>query len=214
MKKHFLLIILSVALFGCDNQDTQTLSASATSYKNSKGEIVVRESTKSEVESLDKRLEKLQEIDSKYPPPDTPLQKQTYAVRSITENGIFILENDLQLSLSGINCDSRGVHFIRKFFVEDTERLAYQSDETTTEGVIKVYAWLVDTSMMNDPEMKEYGIGPSFSGVNDMVIMNNWCDIDQGSSSKYITRYQELEKISRKKTLTKHSSGPANSAGP
>jgi hypothetical protein len=198
MKRLSLIVLISVALIGCDNQDTQTLSASATSYKNSKGEIVVRESTKSEVETLDKRLEKLQEIDNKYPAPDTPLQKNTYVVRSITEDGVFILENDLHLSLSGINCDASGVHFIRKFFVEDTERLAYQSDGNKTEGIIEAYAWLVDTSMMNDPEMKQYGIGPSFAGVNDMVIMNNWCEIDLDSSSKHIARYQELEKISRK----------------
>ncbi len=186
-------------LLGCDNkEDTQTLSASATSYKNSKSEIVVRESTKSEVESLDKKLEKMQEIDDKYPVPSTPLQKKTYAVRSITEDGVFILENDLRLSLSGIKCDSSGVHFIRKFFADDTERLAYQRDENTSEGIIKVYAWLVDTSMMNDPEMKQYGIGPSFSGVNDMVIMNNWCEIDPNNLSKYTSRYQELQKISRK----------------
>jgi len=181
-------------LIGCENDDTKYLSATATAYKNSKGEVVVEEATVEEVDSLPEAFQKMKEIDSKYPAPPTPLKQETFAVRSITEDGIFILEDNLKISLSGIKCDSAGVHYIRKFFIEETERLAYLAEEETSNGTLESYAWQVDSSMLNDPEMKKYDIGPSFFSVNDLVIQNNWCGIDHSSGSRYISRYGAIKK--------------------
>jgi hypothetical protein len=200
MKNSHILFIffVSIAVLSCKNEQPKTLSASAIATRNAYGEIVVREATKKEVYSLDKGLEKIQKINSKYPAPPTPLNQETYAVKSITEEGVFILENNQHIRLSGIKCGSAGVYFIRKFFNEDTERIAYLAEKEIPNGPLYSYVWLVDSSLINDPGMKKYGIGPFFSAVNDMVILNNWCKIDPGSGSKYLSRYKALEKISRK----------------
>lgn len=197
MKSYNLIPVfyIIIALLGCDNNDTKTLSASSTAYKNAKGEVVVREATQKEIDSLDDGLEKMKLINSRYPVPPTPLNQETFAVKSISDNGIFILENNLHVSLSGIKCGPAGVHFIRKFFEDDTERLAYITENETSDGVLESYAWLVDSSLTKEPDAKKYGIGPSFSSVNDMVILNNWCDIDSESKSQYLSRYDALKKI-------------------
>jgi uncharacterized lipoprotein NlpE involved in copper resistance len=191
------VILIIITLLGCDNNETKTLSASATAYKNAKGEVVVKEATQKEIDSLDDGLKMMKSINSKYPAPPTPLNKKTFAVKSITDNGIFILENNAHVSLSGIKCGPAGVHFIRKFFEEDTEKFAYQTENETSDGILESYAWQVDLSFMEDPDAKKYGFGPSFSSVNDMVILNNWCDIDSKSSSQYLSRYDALKKMSK-----------------
>lgn len=197
------LIIISIyfvtlLLLGCEGDTQKTISASATATKNRSGEIVVRDATKKEIDSLGSFHEKIQKINMKYPAPPTPFKQETFAVQSITDEGIFILENGIQVKMSGIKCTAGGVYFIRKFFKEDTEKLTFLEEKQSSNGVKESYIWEVDYSMMNYPEMKEFDMGPSFSGLNDNVILNNWCEIEPDGSSKYYSRYTALDKISRK----------------
>jgi hypothetical protein len=194
----FLTIIASFAVHGCNNDDPKSISASATALRNVSGEVVVRDATQAELDSIDSFYESIQKIDKKYPAPPTPLKRHTFAVKSITEEGVYILENNLHVKMSGIKCNSESVYFLRKFFEEETERLAYLKEKELPNGIIESYVWVVDSSMMNDPDMKKYSIGPSFSGMNDTVILNNWCEIDPENNSRYLSRYVALERISRK----------------
>ena len=199
--KHFILfytIIASFAVHGCNNEDPKTISATATAIKNASGDVVFRDATQAELDSIDNFHENIQKIDKKYPAPPTPFNQDAFAVKSITEEGVYILENNLHVKMSGIKCSSESVFFLKKFFEEETERLAYLKEKESHNGIIEAYVWVVDSSMMNDPEMKKYSIGPSFSGMNDIVILNNWCEIDTESTSRYLSRYAALEKISRK----------------
>jgi hypothetical protein len=190
-----ILIISTIFVFliltGCDNNNPKTISASATATRDKSGEVVVRDATKAEIDSINSFHEKIQKIEKKYPAPPTPLQKETFTVKSITEDGVFILENNVQVKMSGIKCTPEDVHFIRKFFKEDTERLTYLEERQSSNGVIEAYIWEVNSSMMNDPEMKQYDVGPFFSGINDTVILNNWCEIEPESNSKYYLRARE-----------------------
>lgn len=183
---------------GCERNDQKTISASTTASRNASGEVVFREATKYERDSIKRFHEEIQNINEIYPAPPTPLNKETFAVKSISENGVFILENNVQVKMSGIKCSPEGVKFLRKFFVDDTDRLAYQKEKQMKNGIVESYIWIVDSSMMNDPEMNGIITGPSFSGMNDTAILNNWCEIDSMSGSKYLSRYKALEKISRK----------------
>jgi hypothetical protein len=199
--KYYLLvpiIIITLAVLSCESNDPKTISASATAYRNESGELVVRDATKAEIESIDRFYDKIQKIEKKYPAPQIPKNQETFAVSSINEDGVFLLENNLQLKMSGIKCSPEGLYFIRKFLDEDTERIAYAIEKESSNGIIEGYIWVVDSSMMNNADMKEYKIGPSFSGLNDTVILNNWCEIEYESASKYRSRYVALEKISCK----------------
>ena len=101
--------------------------------------------------------------------------------------------------MSGIVCNQQGVVYIKKFFSEKDEKLAFLPMETGGDGdYTSAYVWQVDTSLMNDPEMKGIITGPSFSRMNDNVILKNWCELDFENQSKYHHRYIALEKISRK----------------
>ncbi len=193
------IVLVLFLILGCDNNQPQTISASATATRNSEGKIVVRDATRSEEESIHTFHNRIMKINKQFPAPAIPFSQQTFEVRSITDDGIFILENDTIVKMSGIKCSPGGVHFIRKFFKEETERLAYKKEKISNDNVIESYIWEVDSSIMNDPEMKDIATGPSFSGINDTAILNNWCEIDPTSSSIYLQRYAELEKISKKK---------------
>ncbi len=197
MCKSIPTILIIITLLGCDNNDKKSISFSETAYKNAKGEIVVRDATQKEIDSLNEGFKMMDKINSKYPTPPTPWNKKIFAVKSITDNGIFILENNTQVSLAGIKCGPRGVYFIRKFFEEDTEKLSYIAENETTDGIFESYVWLADLSLMKDPDEKKYVVSPSFSSVNDMVIQNNWCDIDPESDSQYLSRYNAIIEMSQ-----------------
>jgi hypothetical protein len=200
--KQFLItltFILPVVLFGCDNNNQKTISASATSTTNKDGEIVVREATKKEISSLDNFQSKIKNINNEYPPPALPTNRQTYKVLSISNDGVFSLDGGIKVKMSGIVCNQQGVAFIKKFFSEKDEKLSFLATETSGDGdYTPAFIWQVDTSLMNDPKMKGIITGPSFSNMNDNVILNNWCEIDFENQSKYHQRYIALEKISRK----------------
>jgi len=92
--KYYLLvptIIITLAVLSCDSNDPKTISASATSYRNESGELVGRDATKAEIESIDRFYERIQKIEKKYPAPPIPLNQETFAVSSINEDGVFIL---------------------------------------------------------------------------------------------------------------------------
>ena len=194
----FIIISISITVLSCKNDKPETISASAAGTRNASGKIVVREATQEEIDSLDRGLEQIQKINSKHPAPPTPLNQETFTVISISAEGVFILENGLRVRMTGIKCNSTGINYLRKYFEEDTDRLAYLSEKTTSIDILDSYVWLVDTSLMNDPDMKEYSVGPSYSGMNDTVILSNWCEIDRENPSKYHSRYEALEKISMK----------------
>ena len=194
-----LIFILPLVLFGCDNDIQRTISASATSAINEDGEIIVRDATKNEISSLDNFRRKIEKIDRQYPPPTLPLNHETYKVLSISNDGVFNLNGGIKVKMSGIVCNQQGVVYIKKFFSEKDEKLAFLPMETSGDGdYTSAYVWQVDTSLMNDPEMKGIITGPSFSRMNDNVILNNWCELDFENQSKYHHRYISLEKISRK----------------
>jgi hypothetical protein len=192
------LLIIALTGIGCESNDPKTISTSATASKNTSGEFVVRDATQSEIDSVRRFHEKIQKINEMYPAPPAPLKGETFVVRAITEKGVFILENNLQVKMSGIKCRPSGVKFLRRFFEEDTERLAYQKENQLSNGVVESYIWLVDSSMMNDSEMKGAITGPSYSSMNDTAILNNWCEIESYGTSKFHSRYVALEKISSK----------------
>ncbi len=193
-----ILIFISIIVLSCKNDKPETISATAAGTRNVSGEIVVREATQEEKNSLERGIEQIQKVNKKYPAPPTPLNQETFGVISISEEGVFILENGLKIRMSGIKCNPTGISYLRKYFEEDTDRLAYLSEKTTSIGILDSYVWLVDSSLMNDPDMKESIIGPSYSGMNDTVILSNWCEIDRDNPSIYHPRYQALEEISLK----------------
>lgn len=200
MKKFILFytIIATFTVHGCNNEDPKTISASAAAVRNASGEIFVRDATQAELDSIDEFHENIQEIDKKYPAPSTPISQDTFAVKSITEEGVYILENNLRVKMSGIKCSSDSVFFLKKFFENENERLAYLKEKELYNGIIESYVWVVDSSMMNDPEMKKYINGPSFTSMNDIVILNNWCEIEPENISRFLSRYVALESISKK----------------
>ncbi len=98
--KHFhilIIIFISITVLSCKNDKPETISATAAGTRNASGEIVVREATQEEINSLDKGIEQIQKVNRKYPAPPTPLNQETFAVISISEEGVFNLENSFHL---------------------------------------------------------------------------------------------------------------------
>lgn len=190
------LFLIFTLLVGCDNSQTE-ISASATASKNKNGEIITRDATKAELNSLDDFQKNIGRINKKYPRPELPIKEQAYKVISISDNGLFNLENGKKVKMSGIICDAQGINFVKKFYRNKYELLAFSSPKTeNSDEYVAAYIWSVDSSFMHDPETKGIFTGPSYSGMNDTVILNNWCEIDFKNQSKYHNRYIALEKIS------------------
>jgi hypothetical protein len=192
----FLLIV--TLLLGCDDSQTE-ISASATATKNKSGEIITRDATKAELNSLDDFKKNIERINKKYPRPELPIKEQTYEVISISDNGLFNLENGKKVKMSGIICDAQGIFFVKKFYSNKNELLAFSSPEAAnSDEYVAAYIWSIDSSFMHDPETKDIFTGPSYSGMNDTVILNNWCEIDFKNQSKYHNRYIALSEISHR----------------
>ena len=128
-----LIFILPLVLFGCENNNPKTISASATSAINEDGEIIVRDATKDEISSLDNFRRKIEKIDKQYPPPALPINHDTYKVLSISNDGVFNLDGGIKVKMSGIVCDQKGVVFIKKFYSEKDEKLAFLAKETSVD---------------------------------------------------------------------------------
>ena len=191
-----LLLMLLTILTGCDRTDNKEISVSETAVRSESGEVLTREPTKKELDSLEAFHNKYELIEKKYPGPSLPMDERIYSVVSIDDNGVFTLDDNTRIKMTGISCDSKGVDNIRKFFIEETDKLAYIIDKSFEDSdVINAYIWEADFSFMNDPELKELQKGPDFSSLNDTVILNSWCEVDLENPSMHNQRYLALKKI-------------------
>jgi len=183
-------------LLGCDDNQEE-ISASVTATKSKKGEIITRTATKTELNSLSDFKNNIERINKKYPRPELPIKLKTFKVISISNNGIFHLENGDKVKMSGIICNAQGIRYVKKFYSNKYERLSFSSPQAANSGeYVSAYIWSVDTSFMHAPDAKDIITGPSYSGMNDTVILNNWCEIDFKDKSEYHKRYVALEAIS------------------
>ena len=193
-------LALSLTLFlitlpsGCSKDDTTTVaedgtititvSATATAIRDSSGNISVRDATKDEEDSITAQHNELRKIDNKYPVPKPSQNMDSFAVKEITENGIFILENDLKIKMDGITCSASGAEILNRFIDKDSEKLSFHEERKLPDGVIEAYVWVVDETIQ------------SYAFLNDAVILSKWCDIDFENPSKYHQRYVALSKLS------------------
>ncbi len=175
--------------------DKKEVSSSATAERSSDGTITSRPATTAEIEDLEQSWKRLKEIDRKYPGPQVPKNAKLLRVTSIDNNGNITLEDGQRIRLEGMKCSSETPEYLRRLLMGDMDRVAYILSSTSNDNPASAYIWHASLSMMNDPEMKKFITGPSYSPLNEGALTSGWCTSERSPSNAYNDRYEALSKI-------------------
>lgn len=179
--------------------DKKEVSASATAERSSDGTITSRPATTVEIEDLEQSWKRLKEIDRKYPGPQVPKNAKLLRVKSVDNNGNITLEDGLRIRLEGMKCSSETPEYLRRLLMGDMDRVAYILSSTRNDNPVSAYIWHASLSMTNDPEMKKFITGPSYSPLNEGALTSGWCTPERSPSNAYNDRYEALSKIAPKR---------------
>ena len=205
LHKTIICACLLLLLFGCkegnkSDNETKTISASATGIRKSDGTIEVRDSTKNEESRLDQNIKRHNEINRKFPLPwkfEDTAKLKLYKIKSVNEQGVITLEDNTTLILEGVKCNSKDLKYIAKILSSDTDRIAFIPSTDSEIIPTPAYIWHASLFLMQDPEMKGIVTSPSYSALNETVITSGWCVAEQTENNKFYERYQALEAIAR-----------------
>jgi hypothetical protein len=178
--------------------DKKEVSASATAERSSDGTIVSRPATTAEIEDLHQFRNRLKEIDRKYPGPQILKNAKLFRVTSVDNNGIITLEDGQRIRLEGMKCSPETPDYLRRLLLGDMDRVVYILSSTSSDSPA-AYIWHASLSLMNDPEMKKFVTGPSYSPLNESALTSGWCTPERSPSNAYNDRYEALSKISPKR---------------
>lgn len=197
----FISLLLYLGILGCDkaekNQTEKEISASATAVFHSDGSITTRDSTKKEEQRIGAIHRKMQEIDQKYPPPmehEQYTKLELYEIDSINEQGHIVLKNGITLAIEGVECGDNISFYLKKLLFNENSKVAYLPSSNSEATPLPAYIWHADFSLLQDHELKDLMIGPSYSSVNETTLANGWCSVAKTDNNKYQTRFLELEK--------------------
>lgn len=193
----FVTILFSASLVAAD--DKAKVSGSAAAESSSDDTITSRPATPAEIEDLHQFGKRLKEIDSKYPGPQIPKNAKLLRVTSVDNNGNITLENGQRIRLEGMKCSPETPDYLRRLLMGDMDRVVYILSSTSNDNPAGAYIWHADLSLMNDPEMKKFITGPSYSPLNEAALTSGWCIPERASGNAYNDRYETLSKISLKR---------------
>ena len=193
----FVAILFSASIVSAD--DKAKVSGSAAAERSSDGTISSRPATPAEIEDLHQFGNRLKKIDNKYPGPQIPKNAKLFRVTSVDNNGIIILENGQRIRLEGMKCSPETPDYLRKLLMGDKDRVAYILSSTSNDNPAGAYIWHASLSLMDDPEMKNFITGPSYSPLNEGALTSGWCTSERTSSNAYNDRYEALSKIAPKR---------------
>ena len=195
----FLNILMMAVFFSMSiafAEEKVTVSGSATAEKHPDGTVTTRKPTSSEINSLDDFRNKLKEIDRKYPGPEIPKTATLLKVTSVDDSGVISFENGQRIRMEGVNkCSPEVKIYLQKVLIGESDRAVYILSSSYNQIPAPAYVWHASLSMVNDPELKKYDLGPSYTALNETVLINGWCSPERSSSNAYNDRYAALSKI-------------------
>lgn len=187
------VIFFTISLAVADER--VTVSGSAVAERHADGTITSRKPTSSEIIALEVSRNNLKEIDCKYPGPEIPKNAKLFQVISIDNKGTITLENGQRIRLEGMKCSPETPDYLRRLLMGDMDRVVYILSSSQKDDPAAAYIWYASLSLMNDPEMKEFITGPSYSVLNEAALTSGWCTPERSSSNAYNDRYEALSKI-------------------
>ncbi len=194
-----ILSLVTLGVFFCITtataEDRVTVSGSATVEQHADGTIAARKPTSSETKSLDALRDYLKEIDRRYPGPQIPTNPNLLIVSSVDDTGTISLENGQRILIEGVKCSTQGIIYLRKHLTGESDRIVYDSSSSNNQDTLRAYIWHASLSLMSDPELKKYKMGPAYSSLNETVLTSGWCIPDKSASNAYNDRYDALSKI-------------------
>jgi hypothetical protein len=148
-------------------------------------------------------LEKLIEIDEKYPGPEKPdIQNlestNLFDVKRINNHGIILLENGVKLKLAGIKCsiEEIAVKYIRTSFLNTgASKLAYTLSGYTEDQYKYAYVWVIDSHARGLGFLDKPNSGPSLTSLNEFLIITGLCKPIKQEKHLYHLRYERLEGV-------------------
>jgi len=199
MKTLSIILLAMLLSTGCENSDSHNgvkyISASACAKRLSNGEIVDCTPSESKQEQQTSALYKILEIDKENPGPKQPDilnigNTQLFGVKEISNNGIILLENDVELKLAGLECSNEeAVRYLRASFLNTGDsKLAYSLSGYTDGQYNYAYVWEVGS--LGEPDF-----GPTLSSSNENLITSGWCKPIKQEKHLYHSRYKRFEKI-------------------
>jgi len=193
----FVATLFSASIVSAD--DKAKVSDSAAAERSSDGTISSRPATPAEVEDLHQFDKRLKEIDVKYPGPQIPTNAKLFRVISVDSNGIMTLTNGQRIRLEGMKCSPETPDYLRRLLMGDMDSIVYIPSPTNNDNPAGAYIWHADLSLVNDPEMKKFITGPSYSPLNECALTSGWCIPERSSSNAYNDRYEALSKLAPKR---------------
>ncbi len=204
--------------FGCD--EMETISATAEAALHPDGTI----STQTEV-ALNHETQKLFKerriIEQQYPSIQTTSDAKLYDVTKVISGDIILLDDGTVLRLAGIKCPHEDdaehnsyftdYYYIRLTKVQEyvslsktylerlvkNEKVSFIEYSKVGDGSIIGCLWLVDFSLMNEPEMKEIITRPSYTCINEVILTSGWGVADSKLQHLYSEKYTKLQKMAQ-----------------
>lgn len=202
MRRLFIIICVVLYLTACEKPETTSIngreyiSASACAKRLSNGEVLDCQPSDEARDELRNMLRQTLTIDKEHPGPKGPdilnlEYTRLYRVRSISNEGVILLENDgTELLLAGVECDiGPSLDFLKASFIRDqSARLAYLSTGLTDGKREYAYIWVVAMTDNSD-------FGPTLSSINEGLITSGWCKPVMQEKHFFHRRYQRLANI-------------------
>jgi endonuclease YncB( thermonuclease family) len=218
----FSIIIILLLTLGCtDKQEgsstsSTTITATANGVRHANGTISIKSDADIPPE-MNKQFEKRFEINRQYPADHPSKDTQLFTAKEILSGDTIILNDGTHFKLAGIIAPNKsstifneaieekyqvGINKISKYellsreYLQrllNDEKLACIPQSKAENETIMGYLWIVDDSLMNDPETKAFIKSPSYSCINETVITSGWCFADMAFSHKFLEKYLILQ---------------------
>ena len=182
MRRLFLLVIC-VLFVGCSEREDHQISATAAATALPDGSVQVRDATARERASLEKTVEKREEIDKRFPGSPVPRGAPSEHVIEVSVPGVLKLRDGRSVQLDGISCNEKAAGYLRRLLQEDSVSVVVlPSGEATTQQPIRAEVWSVENLT----------VGPSYSNVVETAITSGWCELAPTLTSERRDRYIAL----------------------
>jgi endonuclease YncB( thermonuclease family) len=202
----------------------ETISATAEAFLHPDGTISTRTDVALNHETQ-KLFKELRIIEQRYPSIQPTSDAKLYDVTKVISGDIILLDDGTILRLAGIKCPHEDdaehnsyftdYYHIRLTKVQEyvslsktylerlvkNEKVSFIEYSKVGDGSIMGYLWLVDFSLMNDPETKDIITGPSYTCINDTILTSGWGVADSKLQHSYSEKYTKLQKTAQEKQV-------------
>ena len=194
----FVAVCASGILGGCSKPETSSAvgapSALAVPGDSDSSSPIELRPTSKDIDEVKKVRLLLEQVDRKYPPPETPSIPPTlYGVVSVSADGTISLDNGSTIRLDGLKCSEEGNRLISRMLLGDPDsRIAFIHSPSSASTPKPVDIWLVDFS--SDIDGKRVS---GYSRVADAALINGWCKPVPASTGEIDPRYEAISDVAK-----------------